>query len=66
MADVVGQVLGGDRKFLKADTVEEVKELMEVSSTHTATVNGDTANDNDELSDQDWVLLTPPVKGGVN
>jgi hypothetical protein len=64
MAKVTAQVLGGEVKVLEdVDTVGEVKDLMGVSS-HTATVNGEPAEDDDALMDFEFVSLSPSVKGG--
>lgn len=63
MAKVTGQVIGGSAKvFENASTVGEIKELMN-AKTHTATVNGEPADDSDELNDYDFVSLAPAVKG---
>lgn len=65
MAKVTGQVLGGDPKVLDGvTTVGDVKGRLQVSN-HTATVNGEPADDGYELSDYEFVTLSPAVKGGV-
>ncbi len=63
--NVVAQVLGGDKKVLdNVETVGDVKAQLAVSG-YSATVNGDTASDSDELSDGDFVSLSQAVKGGL-
>jgi len=65
MAKVTAQVLGGDPKLLEGvDTVAEVKSRLQVSG-HTATVNGEAADDDYQLSDYEFVTLSPAVKGGA-
>jgi len=65
MAKVTAQVLGGDPKLLEdVRTVADVKSRLQVPS-HTATVNGETADDNYQLSDYEFVTLSPAVKGGA-
>jgi hypothetical protein len=65
MAKVTGQVLGGDPKVLEQmDTVGDVKARLQASN-HTATVNGEPVEDNYQLSDYEFVMLSPAVKGGI-
>jgi hypothetical protein len=64
MAKVTAQVLGGDPKVLDdCGTVGQVKSRLGVA-THTATVNGEPAEDSYQLSDFEFVSLSPAVKGG--
>lgn len=64
MAKVTAQVLGGDPQVLEEmRTVGAVKEKLNVSG-HTATVNGEPADDGYELADYEFVSLSPAVKGG--
>lgn len=64
MAKVTAQVLGGEVKVLEGvECVGDVKEEMSVAS-HTATVNGEPADDDFELEDYEFVSLSPSVKGG--
>lgn len=66
MAKVTAQVLGGDPKVLDHSdivTVADVKARLQVPN-HTATVNGDTVRDDHELSDYEFISLSPAVKGG--
>lgn len=60
---VTAQVVGGQSKTVSADTVGELKQLLNVPN-HTATVNGESAGDSTKLSDFNFVHLAPAVKGG--
>lgn len=62
MANVFGQVAGGQPKNLEASTVAQVKELMNAKN-YTASINGDPAEDSEELADFDVITLSPSVKG---
>ena len=65
MAKVTAQVLGGDPKVIDdVGTVGGVKARLQVQG-HVATVNGEPADDNYELSDFEFVSLSPAVKGGA-
>jgi hypothetical protein len=65
MAKVTAQVLGGDPKLLDdVGTVGQVKSRMNAAG-HTATVNGEPADDDHQLSDYEFVTLSPAVKGGL-
>jgi len=63
MAKVIVKVLGGSLQELEASTVGEIKEELSLSS-HSATVNGESASDDQELSDGELITLAPSVKGG--
>jgi len=64
MAKVTGQVLGGDPKVLEQmGTIADVKSRLQANN-HTATVNGEPVEDDYELSDYEFVMLSPAVKGG--
>lgn len=62
MAEVVVKVIGGQPQNLSANTVEEVKSKLGLT-THVATVNGESVNDSYVLSDNEFVSLAPAVKG---
>lgn len=64
MASVVASAVGGSPQRLEADTVGEAKELLGLASTYTAAVNGEPADDDSSLSDEDFVSFAPAVKGG--
>jgi hypothetical protein len=60
---VTVQVVGGSSRTVDADTVGELKQLMNVPN-HTATVNGETQSNSFVLGDYNFVHLAPAVKGG--
>lgn len=65
MAQITVQVVGGAPKVLDNDdyaTVGEVKEHMNAKN-YTATVNGDPAEDGDDVPDYAFISLAPSVKG---
>jgi sulfur carrier protein ThiS len=63
--NVIAQVLGGDKKVLDSvETVADVKEKLSAQN-YTASVNGDPASNDYELSDGDFVSLSQAVKGGL-
>jgi len=63
MAKVQAQVLGGEIKSLAdVGTVGDVKDRLQVTN-HTATVNGEPVEDSYELSDYEFVSMSPAVKG---
>ena len=64
MASVIGSVAGGDPVRMDADTVADVKAELDLTGPYTATVDGDTATDDTELSDNQYVCFAPAVKGG--
>lgn len=57
------QVAGGASKTVNANTVGELKQMLNVPN-HTALVNGEPAKDNFVLGDYNYVNLSPAVKGG--
>lgn len=63
--NVIVQPLGGEKKIDEtSNTVGEAKAKVGLAS-YTATVNGDSASDDQELEDGDFVSLAPAVKGGL-
>ena len=64
MANVAGKVLGRDRQFATANTVGDLKTTIGVNSNYTASVNGSPVENDFALSDDVFVTLAPPVKGG--
>jgi predicted double-glycine peptidase len=61
---VTVQAIGGEAKLLEdAETVADAKRAVDLP-TYTATVNGNPAQDDEELDDFAFVSLAPPVKGG--
>lgn len=63
MAKVFVKVVGGQRTTAEASTIEELKEELELEN-YTATINGEEASDDDELSNDDIVAFAKAVKGG--
>ncbi len=60
---ITAQAVGGQPKvFDDVETVADVKEQMGLSS-YQASVNGEPADDDYELSDYEFVTLSPKVKG---
>lgn len=63
--NVMAQVMGGEKKILEnMDTVSDVKNALNCQTGYTALVNGDAAEDDDELNEGDFVTLSKSVKGG--
>lgn len=63
--NVTGHVVGGQPKlFDDCETVGCIKKRLAVETGYVASVNGDPADDDYELSDYDHVSLAPAVKGG--
>ncbi len=63
--NVIAQILGGDKKVLDdVYTVRDVKSKLGVAEGYTAAVNGDTAEDSEELQEGDVVTLSKALKGG--
>ena len=63
---VTAQVLGGEAQILDCvDTVQEAFEELGLEGNYTATVNGDPADMDQELSDYEYVSFSPAVKGGT-
>ena len=63
-SNIKAQVSGGSIQNLDdVETVGDVKKRLEVTG-YTATVNGEPADNSYELSDYEFVMLAPAVKGG--
>lgn len=61
--NITAQATGGQPKvFNDVETVADVKEQMNLTS-YQASVNGEPADDDYELSDYEFVTLAPKVKG---
>ncbi len=61
---VTVQVVGGQSKTLDGvNTIADVKRALNLPN-HTATLNGDSASPETQLSDYNFVHLAPAVKGG--
>lgn len=65
MAKVTTQVLGGRDKILNdARSVSDAKSQLGLTGNYAVTINGEPANDNDELNEFDFLTFAPAVKGG--
>lgn len=62
MATVSVQAVGGRLQIKEAATVGELKAQLGLSS-YSATINNEPAENNEALSDNDFVSLAPQVKG---
>jgi sulfur carrier protein ThiS len=63
--NVIAQLSGGSKQVLDGvDTVRDVKAKLNATTGYTAAINGDSAEDNEELNDGDVVTLAKAVKGG--
>jgi hypothetical protein len=63
MAKVVAKIVGGSAKDLTAETVGEVKRQLGVTN-YQANVNAEPADDALVLEEDDFITLSPAVKGG--
>lgn len=63
MAKVAVKVLGGSLREVEAKTVADLKRQLSLSN-YQANVNQSPATDDQELSDNDFVMLSPAAKGG--
>lgn len=64
---VRAQVLGGTEMVFadgEVNTVRDVKRQLGVPA-HAASINGDTATDDEEIPDYAFVSLSPAVKAGI-
>ena len=63
--DVMAQVAGGSKQIVYGvGTIGEVKKSLNLPD-YAAAKNGESASDNDSLSEGDFITLTKAVKGGV-
>lgn len=67
MAKVVqAQVAGGQIKQVKnVDTVEELRDKLDLDKNYTASVKGEPSDDEQELDEYDFVSFSQAVKGGM-
>ncbi len=63
--NITAQVLGGSPKVIEAATVKEAFEALGLNGNYTATINGDAAEMDEELSDYSFVSFAQAVKGGI-
>ena len=64
MTSVIGSVVGATPRRLHAETVGEVRDQLAIADTYTAMVNGEPADDNTLLDEENFVSFSPAVKGG--
>ncbi len=66
MADKVrAQVLGGAEKtFDDVETVADLRKELKLERGYAVTVNGEPADEDQELNDYEFVSFAPAVKGG--
>jgi hypothetical protein len=64
MATVAAKVVGGKLKEFDCDSVSELKAEMGLTGNYSAQINGEPADDDDDLNDHDFVTFTQSVKGG--
>ena len=64
MANVIASVSGGDPKRVEAETVADAKEALGLVGNFTAAINGEPANLEDLLDDENYVTFSQQVKGG--
>lgn len=64
MAKVTVKLKGGSSRDVEARTVAEVKQKLNYPNS-TATVNGESAGPDYVLADDDFVMLTESIKGGI-
>ncbi len=64
MAKVAVSVPGREQSFADATTVADLKAALGLNANFTASVNGSPVEDGFRLSDNQFVVLAAPVKGG--
>lgn len=64
MAKLVAKIVGGNPQNVVADTVGDVKRQLGVSA-YQANLNGSPASDTASVKDDDFITLSPAVKGGI-
>lgn len=65
MANVAAKVVGGQLKEYSANTVSDLKDEMGLTGNYSAQINGEPADQEDDLEDHDFVTFTQSVKGGI-
>jgi len=63
MAQVNVKITGGSVKEMEADTVGELKTKLNLGN-YTATINGEPAENDQDLEDYNFVVFSAAVKGG--
>lgn len=63
--NVIAQISGGNKQVIDdVDTVRDVKRKLGAETGYTAAINGDPAEDTEEVNEGDFVTLAKAVKGG--
>jgi len=63
---VLAKVTGGAiQEVSGVKTVADVAQKLGIGTGYTATINGETAEDNDNLREHDYVTFAKSVKGGI-
>ena len=62
--NVIGQVVGGTKKvFDDVDTVADVRAKLGIGSAYKGSINGDPAEDSDDVDEGNYVSFAEAVKG---
>lgn len=64
MAQVSVKIAGGSMQLKDAATIGELKNSLGLTN-HSAAVNGEIEDDSYQLSEGEFITLSPQVKGGV-
>lgn len=64
MAKVKVLIAGGDTKDAEASDIGDVRSLLNIESNAMASVNGEPADDEYQLRNNDFVTFSKPVKAG--
>lgn len=65
MAKVYAKVTGGKIQEVEASTVAGVRDALGLSADYTVVVSGNGASDSDSLNNDDVVVFSAKVKGGL-
>lgn len=64
--NITARVLGGGPQILEdVETVGDARKKLKLEKGYAATVNGEPAEDDQELEDYEQVCFAPAVKGGM-
>jgi len=66
MVLITAQVVGGAAKALEAATVAEVRAKLGLATNYQAAINGEPAEDTDNLEVGNFVTFAPQVKGAAS
>jgi sulfur carrier protein ThiS len=63
--NIIVQVAGGNKQVLDdVYTIAQVKAKLSLSGNYTVSINGEPAQDSDDLNEGDFVSFAQSVKGG--